>query len=63
MVAVGVTDIGLSFSREFEIAEQKSFVLPQNSKIFTAHYGNELDNFDEVDSDVIDESRKRLFGL
>lgn len=60
VVAVGVTDIGLSFSREFEIAEQKiAFgITPKIQKIFTAHYGNELDNFDEVDSDVIDESRK-----
>ncbi|MEN9463918.1 MAG: hypothetical protein RL217_99 [Pseudomonadota bacterium] len=60
VVAVGVTDIGLSFSREFEIAEQKiAFgITPKIQKIFTAHYGNELDNFEDVDSDVIDESRK-----
>lgn len=60
VVAVGVTDVGLSFSREFDIADNKIAlgITPKIQKIFTAHYGNELDNFEDVDEEVIDQSRK-----
>lgn len=59
VVGVGVVDIGLSFSREIEVFDQKVAigVTPKLQKIYTFHYGNEFRNFDDVDSDVIDDAR------
>lgn len=59
VVGVGVVEAGLSFAREIEVFEQKIAigVTPKLQKIYTFHYGNEIRNFDDVDSDVIDDSR------
>lgn len=60
IVGVGVVDVGVSFSREFDIQGEKIAVgiTPKIQKIYTFHYGNEFDNFDDFDSDVVEEHRK-----
>lgn len=60
VVGIAVTDVGLSFSREFNFGGQDVAIgiTPKIQKIYTFHYGNELDNFDDTDSDVIEEYRK-----
>ena len=60
VVGIAVTDVGLSFSHEFDFGGEKVAIgiTPKIQKIYTFHYGNELDNFDDVDNDVIDTYRK-----
>lgn len=60
VVGVGIVDIGLTFSREFDIVGEKIAigVTPKIQKIYTFHYGNQLDNFDDMDSDEIEQYRK-----
>lgn len=60
VIAIGIIDVGISFASEFDIAGEQIAIgiTPKIQKIYTAHYGNEIDNFDDTDSDVIEESRR-----
>lgn len=60
LVAVSVVDFAVSFSREFDIKGEKVAIgiTPKLQKISTFHYGDEIDSFDEVDSDTVEDSRK-----
>jgi len=60
VVAVAVAEVALSFSREFDIAGEKvSFGLtPKLQKVSTFHYADEVDGFEDVESDDIEDSRE-----
>ncbi|MBE0482423.1 MAG: conjugal transfer protein TraF [Bacterioplanes sp.] len=60
VVAVSVVDFAVSFSREFDIKGEKVAIgiTPKLQKISTFHYADEIDSFDEVDSDTVEDSRK-----
>lgn len=60
VVAVAIADIGLSFSREFDFAGEKVAIglTPKLQKITTYHYADEIDGFDEVDEDSLEDSKE-----
>lgn len=59
VVAVAVADVGISFSREFNFGEEKVAIgiTPKIQKIYTFHYADEVEGFDEVDSDALEDQR------
>ncbi len=60
VVAVSVVDLGLSFSREFTFGEEKVAIgiTPKLQKISTYHYAEEVDGFEDVESDDIEDSKE-----
>lgn len=59
VVAVAVVDVGVSFSREFDIQGKKIAIgiTPKIQKISTFHYADEIDGFDDVESDDLKDSQ------
>ncbi len=59
-VAVAVVDLGISFSREFMIADEAVAIgiTPKLQKIMTYHYADEVDGFDDVDEDDLEDSKE-----
>ena len=59
IVAVGIADVGLSFSREFTIADRKVAigVTPKLQTIETYHYITEMDNENDIETSDIEDSR------
>lgn len=60
VVAVAVSEVALSFSREFTIAGEQIAIgiTPKLQKISTFHYVSEVDNEDEIDSEDIEDSQE-----
>lgn len=60
VVAVAIADIGISFAREFEFAGEKVAIgiTPKLQKISTFHYADEVDGFDDVDSDTFKDTQQ-----
>lgn len=60
VVAVSVIDAALSFSREFDIVGEKVAIgiTPKLQKVSTFHYADEVDGFEDVESDDIEDSRE-----
>jgi len=60
IVAVGVVDLGLSFSREFNIGGEAIAIgiTPKLQKIITYHYADEVDGFDDVDADDLEDYKE-----
>ncbi|WP_430461544.1 conjugal transfer protein TraF [Thalassolituus sp. LLYu03] len=60
IVAVAVAELGLSFSREFEIKGEKFAVgiTPKLQKISTLHFVTEMDNGEDIDTDKIEDARE-----
>lgn len=60
VVAVSVSEVALSFSREFTIAGEQIAIgiTPKLQKISTFHYVSEVDNEDEIDSEDIEDSQE-----
>jgi|AZIK01.1.fsa_nt_gi hypothetical protein len=59
IIAMAIADVGLSFSREFTIANRKVAigVTPKLQKIETYHYITEADNEDDIETSDIEDSR------
>lgn len=59
VVAVAIAEVGLSFASEFDIAGQQiAFgITPKIQKISTFHYGDEVDGFEDVESDDLKDSQ------
>ncbi len=60
VVAVAIVDLSVSFSREFDFAGEKVAIglTPKLQKITTYHYADEVDGFDEVDEDSLEDSKE-----
>src|SRR5690554_2769809 len=60
VVAVTVMDVGVSFASEFEFAGHAVAigVTPKIQKISTFHYGDEVDGFDDIETDDVKEYQK-----
>lgn len=60
LVAYAITDFGLSFSREFDIkGETIAFgITPKLQRISTFHFAEQIDGFDDADSDRFTDSQK-----
>lgn len=60
VVAVAVSEVALSFSREFTIGGEQIAIgiTPKLQKISTFHYVSEVDNEDEIDSEDIEDSQE-----
>jgi len=60
IVAVSVIDAGISLSREFDIVGEKIAIgiTPKIQKVSTYHYADEIDGFDEVEADDIEDTRE-----
>ncbi len=60
VVAVAIADIGISFAREFEFGGEKVAIgiTPKLQKISTFHYADEVDGFDDVDSDTFKDTQQ-----
>src|SRR5690606_30665947 len=60
LVVAAVVDIGLSFSREFDIKGEKVAIgiTPKLQKISTFHYADEVDGFDDVDEDTLKDTQQ-----
>ncbi|PHS63744.1 MAG: hypothetical protein COB09_10915 [Thalassobium sp.] len=60
VVAVAIVDLGVSLSREFDFSGEKVAIglTPKLQKITTYHYADEVDGFDEVDEDDLEDSKE-----
>ncbi|MAD46278.1 MAG: hypothetical protein CMI02_13085 [Oceanospirillaceae bacterium] len=60
VVAVATVDLGLSFSREFNIAGEDIAIgiTPKLQKIITYHYADEVDGFEDVEEDDLEDSKE-----
>src|SRR5690606_29978976 len=60
LVVAAVVDIGLSFSREFDIKGEKVAIgiTPKLQKISTFHYADEAAGFDDVDEDTLRDTQQ-----
>src|SRR5690606_18647687 len=60
VVAVAIADVGISFAREFEFGGEKVAIgiTPKLQKISTFHYADEVDGFDDVDSDTFKDTQQ-----
>lgn len=60
VVAYAITDVGISFAREFEFAGEKVAIgiTPKLQKISTFHYADRVDGFDDVDADDIKDTQQ-----
>src|SRR5690554_4202522 len=60
LVAVAVVDVGVSFAREFDFGGHAVAigVTPKIQKISTFHYGDEVDGFDDIETDDVREYQK-----
>lgn len=60
LVAYAVTDIGISFSREFDIKGESVAIgiTPKLQKISTFHFVQDVDGFEDVNSDDIKDSQR-----
>lgn len=60
LVAVAVVDVGVSFAREFDFGGHAVAigVTPKIQKISTFHYGDEVDGFDDIETDDVKDYQK-----
>src|SRR5690554_4363126 len=60
VVAVTVMDVGVSFASEFEFAGQPVAIgiTPKLQKISTFHYGDQVDGFDDIETDDVKDYQK-----
>lgn len=60
LVAVAIVDVGISFAREFDFGGHAVAigVTPKIQKISTFHYGDEVDGFEDVESDDLKDYQK-----
>ncbi|MCA6064222.1 conjugal transfer protein TraF [Thalassolituus marinus] len=60
IVAVAIADVGVSFSREFDIAGEAVAIgiTPKLQMITTYHYADEVDGFEDVEEDDLEDSKE-----
>src|SRR5690554_909197 len=60
LVAVAIVDVGVSFAREFDFGGHAVAigVTPKIQKISTFHYGDEVDGFDDIETDDVKDYQK-----
>lgn len=60
LVAVAVVDVGVSFAREFDFGGHAVAigVTPKIQKISTFHYGDEVDGFEDIETDDVKDYQK-----
>src|SRR5690554_5460473 len=60
LVAVAIVDVGVSFAREFDFGGHAVAIgiTPKIQKISTFHYGDEVDGFDDIETDDVKDYQK-----
>ena len=60
VVAVAIVDVGLSFASEFDFGGHPVAIgiTPKIQKISTFHYGDEVDGFDDIETDDVKDYQK-----